>query len=186
MSSAAAVVPAAARSIIYLGMDVHKDSITIAVLPGGGEDADAPRAAAQRSPEAEEVARARGARRRGPRVLRGERRRVRAASRAARVGLRVRRDRAVADPEAVRRAAQARQARRRRSGAALSRRRARRGAHPERGGGAGARCRALPRDLPARDPQVAALHPEVPGDAAGSCFARAPTGARRTCSGCST
>jgi len=33
MSSLAAVVPAA-RTIIYLGMDVHKDSITIAVLPG--------------------------------------------------------------------------------------------------------------------------------------------------------
>ncbi len=27
------VVPAAARSIFYLGMDVHKDTITIAVLP---------------------------------------------------------------------------------------------------------------------------------------------------------
>ena len=33
MSSLAAAVPAA-RTIIYLGMDVHKDSITIAVLPG--------------------------------------------------------------------------------------------------------------------------------------------------------
>ena len=34
MSSAPAVaVPVAARSMIYLGMDVHKDSITIAVLP---------------------------------------------------------------------------------------------------------------------------------------------------------
>jgi len=28
------VVPTPARTIIYLGMDVHKDSITIAVLPG--------------------------------------------------------------------------------------------------------------------------------------------------------
>ena len=33
--SSLAVVPVAARSIIYLGMDVHKDSITIAVLPTG-------------------------------------------------------------------------------------------------------------------------------------------------------
>ena len=33
MSSLAAAVPVA-RTIIYLGMDVHKDSITIAVLPG--------------------------------------------------------------------------------------------------------------------------------------------------------
>ncbi len=32
MSSVAEVVPAS-RSIIYLGMDVHKESITIAVLP---------------------------------------------------------------------------------------------------------------------------------------------------------
>ena len=35
MSSPAAVP--AARSIIYLGMDVHKDSITIAVLPEGAK-----------------------------------------------------------------------------------------------------------------------------------------------------
>ena len=35
MSSLAPVVPAAVRSMIYLGMDVHKDSITIAVLPQG-------------------------------------------------------------------------------------------------------------------------------------------------------
>jgi transposase len=39
MSSRAAVQPAAAaaRSIIYLGLDVHKDSITIAVLPEGAK-----------------------------------------------------------------------------------------------------------------------------------------------------
>ena len=36
MSSTVAAV--LRRSIIYLGMDVHKDSITIAVLPAGGED----------------------------------------------------------------------------------------------------------------------------------------------------
>jgi hypothetical protein len=34
MPSDAAVEPAA-RSILYLGMDVHKESITIAVLPEG-------------------------------------------------------------------------------------------------------------------------------------------------------
>ena len=33
MSSLPAPATAAARSIIYLGMDVHKDSITVAVLP---------------------------------------------------------------------------------------------------------------------------------------------------------
>ena len=37
MSSLAAAVPSAACSIIYLGMDVHKDSITIAVLPEGAK-----------------------------------------------------------------------------------------------------------------------------------------------------
>ena len=40
MSSRAAVEPAAAtaaRSIIYLGLDVHKDSLTIAVLPEGAK-----------------------------------------------------------------------------------------------------------------------------------------------------
>lgn len=36
MSSVAEVVPAT-RSIIYLGMDVHKESITIAVLPDGAK-----------------------------------------------------------------------------------------------------------------------------------------------------
>ena len=35
--SSLAVVPVAARSIIYLGMDVHKDSITVAVLPEGAK-----------------------------------------------------------------------------------------------------------------------------------------------------
>ena len=37
MSSLAAAGPVAVRSIIYLGMDVHKDSITIAVLPQGAK-----------------------------------------------------------------------------------------------------------------------------------------------------
>jgi hypothetical protein len=35
MSSESTTVPA--RSIIYLGMDVHKESITIAVLPAGSK-----------------------------------------------------------------------------------------------------------------------------------------------------
>lgn len=39
MSSSTASTAAAVRSIIYLGMDVHKESITIAVLPA---DAKAP------------------------------------------------------------------------------------------------------------------------------------------------
>ncbi len=37
MSSSAESTSAAARSIIYLGMDVHKESITIAVLPEGAK-----------------------------------------------------------------------------------------------------------------------------------------------------
>ncbi len=37
MSSESTAVPAATRPIIYLGMDVHKDSITIAVLPTGAK-----------------------------------------------------------------------------------------------------------------------------------------------------
>lgn len=37
MSSLPAVLPVAIRSIIYLGMDVHKESITIAVLPDGAK-----------------------------------------------------------------------------------------------------------------------------------------------------
>ncbi len=35
MSSSPSSQSTTARSIIYLGMDVHKDSITIAVLPAG-------------------------------------------------------------------------------------------------------------------------------------------------------
>ncbi len=37
MSSLLAVLPVAIRSIIYLGMDAHKESITIAVLPDGAK-----------------------------------------------------------------------------------------------------------------------------------------------------
>ena len=37
MSSLTPVVPAVVRSMIYLGMDVHKDSITFAVLPEGAK-----------------------------------------------------------------------------------------------------------------------------------------------------
>jgi len=37
MSSAAKSTTAAARSIIYIGMDVHKESITLAVLPEGAK-----------------------------------------------------------------------------------------------------------------------------------------------------
>ncbi len=37
MSSSAKSTTAAACSIIYLGMDVHKESITIAVLPEGAK-----------------------------------------------------------------------------------------------------------------------------------------------------
>ncbi len=37
MSSTALLAVPAARSMIYLGMDVHKDSITIAVLPASAK-----------------------------------------------------------------------------------------------------------------------------------------------------
>ncbi len=37
MSSSPAVLPAASRSVIYLGMDVHKESITIAAPPDGAK-----------------------------------------------------------------------------------------------------------------------------------------------------
>ena len=51
-----------ARSIIYLGMDVHKESVTIAVLPAAAKAADARRSVAERSAEAQAVSRPRGAR----------------------------------------------------------------------------------------------------------------------------
>jgi hypothetical protein len=51
-ASAATAVPVlalmpTARPIIYLGMDVHKESMTIAALPAGAKAPTAPRAAAQ-------------------------------------------------------------------------------------------------------------------------------------------
>ena len=98
-----------------------------------------------------------------PRVLRSERRRVRAASGADRVGLRCEVIAPSLIPEAAGRAAQARQARCDGTRAALSGRGARGGAHSERSGRAGPRRRPLPRDVSARDPQVAPLHPQVPG-----------------------
>jgi transposase len=39
MASQSTTATVAARSIIYLGMDGHKDSITIAVLPAGAKSA---------------------------------------------------------------------------------------------------------------------------------------------------
>jgi hypothetical protein len=58
-----------ARPIIYLGMDVHKDSITIAVFARLGKGAHPTGKAPQRVAEAEEVDRAHRARRRDPGVL---------------------------------------------------------------------------------------------------------------------
>ena len=107
MSSLAAVrspepsraTPAPIRSIISLGMDVHKDSITIAVLP---QDAKTP-TRLERLPNDLPTLQQWIAR-----VARdGEWSRVRAASRVARVRLRVRGDRPVADPAAPWRPAQA-------------------------------------------------------------------------------
>ena len=37
MSSPAAAAVPATRSMIYLGMDVHKDSITLAILPASAK-----------------------------------------------------------------------------------------------------------------------------------------------------
>ena len=41
------------RSIIYLGMDVHKESITLAVLPAAAKSADARRSIPERCAEAQ-------------------------------------------------------------------------------------------------------------------------------------
>src|SRR5215217_7339088 len=125
---------AAAASIIYVGMDVHKDSIPIAVLPMAAK----PPTRLERLPNAL------------PKLKRfldrlawdGELRCCYEAGGAGYVlhralgewGLPLRRDRALAHPEAAGRPAEARQA---------------------RGRGARPRRRPLPRDVPARGPQVA-------------------------------
>jgi len=121
---------ATARPIIYLGMDVHKESITIAVLPA---EAKAP-TRLERLPNVLPNLKRwldRVARDGEVRVLRGERSGVRPPPRTVGVGLSVRGDRAVADPETARRTAQTRQTRRGRSRPPLSGGRAHRRAHPE-------------------------------------------------------
>jgi len=143
----------------------HKDSITIAVLPAGAKTPTR----LERLPN--DLAKlkkwlARGARGRDPRLLRGQRRGVCAAPRVAKVGLCVRRHCAVSHSETARRVTQARHARQaRRDGSRppASGRRARGRPHPHGSRRARPRRRALPRNVSARDPQVAPLHPEVPG-----------------------
>ncbi len=73
MSSAAKSTSAAACSIIYLGMDVHKVSITIALLPEGAKSPTRFGSITKRFTEAEELAWADCAGRRDSRVLRSER-----------------------------------------------------------------------------------------------------------------
>src|SRR5829696_9075606 len=153
---------AAAPSIIYLVMDVHKDSITIAVLPAAAKSPTRLERLPNDLPKLKRFLDRVARDGETPRLLRGQRRRVRPAPGAARVGPRVRRDRALAHPEAARRAAEARRARCRRPRPVLPPRRAHAGPHSERGRGAGAGRRPVPRDVPARDPQVAPLHPQVP------------------------
>src|SRR5215216_1120567 len=126
--------PVAAPSIIYVGMDVHKDSITIAVLPA---TAKSPTRLERLPNDLSKLKRFLD------RLARdGELRCCYEAGGAGYVlhralgewGLPLRRDRALAHPEAVGRPAEARQA---------------------RGRGARPRCRPLPRDVPARGLQVA-------------------------------
>ena len=98
-------LPHAASRIIHVVMDVHKDSITLAVLARGREDRGDPPATAQRAPQAlprPDPARSAG---RAPVLLRSQRRRVRALPRAPRLGLRERRHCPVAHAEEARRAA---------------------------------------------------------------------------------
>jgi hypothetical protein len=101
-----------ARSIIYLGLDVHKESMTIAVLPAGTKGPTHLDRLPNDLPKLK--------RRLDRAVSQGELRACYEASgagyviqlcdpaRAARVGLRVRRDRAVAHSETAGRAAEAR------------------------------------------------------------------------------
>ena len=130
--------PTPARTIIYLGMEVHKDSITIAVLPGPAKTPTRLERLPNDLPKLKQWF---------DRVAKqGELRACYEASGAGDVlhramrewGVRVRGDRALNDPDTTRGATQARHVRRDRSRALLSRRRARRGAHPERGRGTGA------------------------------------------------
>ena len=59
----------AVRSIIYLGLDVHKDSIHHRGAASGGEGPVATGSAGERPAEAEAMARTRGTGRRDPRLL---------------------------------------------------------------------------------------------------------------------
>ena len=163
--AAAPPVPAPApapRSMIYLGMDVHKDSITIAVLPQSAKTPTRLDKLANDLPKLQQWI---------ERIARdGE---IHACYEASGAGYVLHRALAewgyacdVIAPSLIpKRSGVHRKHDKRvggRPGAALSGRRARRGAHSERGRRAGARCRAVPGDLPARDPQIAARHPHVP------------------------
>jgi len=127
-SSAAPTHPAAPaiRTIIYLGMDVHKDSITIAVLPAGAKVPTRLNRLPNDLQQLRKWLERWRAMATSPRVMR------RAAPGTSSIGddgmgLRLCGDRTLADPQAFRRPPEARQTRRRRPRTSLSRGRARRG-----------------------------------------------------------
>ena len=150
---------------VYVGMDVHKDSVMIAVLPEGERE---PTLVKRLSHDP------RGIRRLLDRLAREYE--VRACYEASGAGYvlermirglgpRVRDRGAVADTASAGRAAQARPEGRRGAREAVPGGGAGDDPGADGAGGAGARPGALPGGVSARDPQVAPLHPEVPGAA---------------------
>src|SRR5829696_740364 len=153
---------AAAPSIIYVGMDVHKDSITLAVLPAAAKNPTRLERLPNDLPKLKRFL---------DRLARdGELRCCYEASGAGYVLHRALREWGylcdVIAPSLIPKRSGVQRKHDKRDAAdlarLLSRGRAHRRAHPERSRRASARRGAVPRDLPARDPQVTALHREVP------------------------
>ena len=157
---------------VYVGMDVHKDTVMIAVLP---ERAREPTMVKRLSHDP------RGIRRLLDRLARKDE--VRACYEASGAGYVLERmirgwghACEIVAPSLIPRrpgAAQARPQGRRRAGAAVPGGRAGDDPGADGAGGAGARRGALPGGVSARGAKVAALHPEVPG-AAGAGVPRGP------------
>lgn len=165
---------------LYVGMDVHKDTVMVAVLPEGAPE---PTVVKRLPNEASRLRRwlarvSRGGR--DPGLLRGERGGLRAGAGDAELGAPVRDRGAVADSPAPGGSPQARPEGRDGAGAAVPGGGVGGGAGSDGTRGAGAGPGALPGGVSAGDPEVASLHPEVPGAAGPGCTARGRTGRAST------
>ena len=103
------------ETTVYVGMDVHKDSVMVSVLPEGAREPTLVKRLSHDPRGIRRLLDRLGAGARGPRLLRGERGGLRAGAADPELGPRVRDRGPVADSPAAGRAAQARPQGRRRN-----------------------------------------------------------------------